>query len=78
VYLFLRTLADALAIQERVKAGAKQAVVLGGGLLGLEAAYSLRCLGLEVIVVETADRLLPKQLDVDGAAILLSILQKWD
>eukprot|EP01134_Creolimax_fragrantissima_P004045 CFRG4045T1 len=46
------------------------AAVLGGGLLGLEAAKALMEQGLTVYVVETAPRLMCRQLDDDGAEIL--------
>ncbi|WP_108664875.1 nitrite reductase large subunit NirB [Euzebya rosea] len=42
---------------------ASRGVVIGGGLLGLEAANALRLLGLEVTVIEFAPRLMPRQLD---------------
>ena len=42
---------------------AKRAAVLGGGLLGLEAAKAVLDLGLETHVVEFAPRLMPRQLD---------------
>jgi nitrite reductase (NADH) large subunit len=45
-------------------------VVVGGGLLGLEAGNGLRKAGLAVSVVEFFPRLLPRQTDVPGAAIL--------
>ena len=64
-----RTLADLDAI----RADAEQArigVVVGGGLLGLEAANALKSLGLEAHVVEFAPRLMPVQLDADGGALL--------
>lgn len=48
----------------------KRAAVMGGGLLGLEAAKALLDLGLETHVVEFASRLMPRQLDDAGAAIL--------
>ncbi|MBJ7330819.1 MAG: molybdopterin-dependent oxidoreductase [Solirubrobacteraceae bacterium] len=51
-----------------------QAVVLGGGLLGLEAAAGLRSRGVRVTVVELAPRLMGRQLDDDGAAMLKSAL----
>src|SRR5690606_25837131 len=48
----------------------KVGVVVGGGLLGLEAANALRGMGLEAHVVEFAPRLMPVQLDEGGARIL--------
>jgi nitrite reductase (NADH) large subunit len=47
-----------------------RAAVIGGGLLGLEAAKAARDLGLETHVIETAPRLMPRQLDAAGAAVL--------
>lgn len=49
----------------------KHAVVLGGGLLGLEAARALQKLGCQVTVVEMASVLMPRQLDNAAAALLL-------
>ncbi len=48
----------------------KQAVVIGGGLLGLEAARGLINHGVSVTVVHLMDRLLEQQLDIAGAAML--------
>ncbi len=66
-----RTIADldnifAIAEQPSVKKG----VVVGGGLLGLEAAKALVTLGLETYVVEFAPQLMGVQLDAAGGAIL--------
>jgi nitrite reductase (NADH) large subunit len=49
---------------------AKRAVVIGGGLLGLEAAKAALDLGLKTHVVEFAPRLMPRQLDTLGAQVL--------
>jgi nitrite reductase (NADH) large subunit len=65
----LRTLEDAERIKVQAKQ-AKQVVLIGGGLLGLEAGNGLRKLGLKVAVVEFFPRLLPRQMDVPGAALL--------
>jgi nitrite reductase (NADH) large subunit len=65
----LRTLDDADRIKQAA-AGAKTAVLIGGGLLGLEAGNGLGKLGLKVSVVEFFPRLLPRQMDPAGAAIL--------
>jgi NAD(P)H-nitrite reductase large subunit len=71
----LRTIDDAKAIIEYSK-NVRSAAVIGGGLLGIEAAISLNALGLKTTVVEFFDRLLPRQLDKDGAVILRSMLEK--
>ncbi len=72
----LKTLDDALIIQKYSK-GKKNAIVIGGGLLGLEIAKSISDLGLNVTVLEFFPRLLPRQLDVDGASILEQILNDF-
>jgi len=71
----LRTLDDALAILDRLKSHGRVAV-LGGGLLGLEIARAIRGRGAEVTVVEFFERLLPRQLDPAGAAILKGQIEK--
>jgi nitrite reductase (NADH) large subunit len=68
VFVF-RTLEDCAAIQEYAQE-CEHAVVLGGGLLGLEAARGLLSHGLEVTVVEVAPHLMAQQLDPTGAALL--------
>lgn len=65
----LRSADDAMAIRERA-GSAVSAAVVGGGLLGLEAARGLGAHGLPVKVLEYADWLLPRQLDEPGARIL--------
>ncbi len=65
----LRSIKDALSIKEYAKK-TREAIVIGGGLLGLEIATCLRKLGQQVQVVEIFPRLLPRQLDQDGATIL--------
>ncbi len=60
----MREAADAMAIRSYAQQhGARRAVVAGGGLLGLEAAYALLELGLHVTVVERGERLLARQFD---------------
>ena len=60
----MREAGDAIAIRAYVQQkGCRQAVVAGGGLLGLEAAYSLYELGLEVTVLQRGSRLLSRQID---------------
>jgi nitrite reductase (NADH) large subunit len=54
----------------RAGAGRRSGVVVGGGLLGLEAANALRALGLSPHVVEMAPRLMPVQVDQGGGALL--------
>ncbi len=60
----LREAADAMRIRAYAQRHrARRAVVAGGGLLGLEAAYCLHQLGLEVTVLERGERLLSRQID---------------
>jgi len=72
-----RSARDAISIREYSQ-NARRAVVVGGGLLGLETAGALRSLGLEVTVVEFLKRLLPKQIDEKGARLLTSMIEKMD
>ncbi|WP_194280685.1 nitrite reductase large subunit NirB [Streptomyces fagopyri] len=66
-----RTIEDLLAIEEFAKARATTGAVVGGGLLGLEAAGALQGLGLATHIVEFAPRLMPAQVDEGGGAALL-------
>jgi nitrite reductase (NADH) large subunit len=70
-----RTLEDLAAIAEAAT-GARKGVVIGGGLLGLEAANALLSLGLETHVVELAPRLMPLQIDDTGGAVLRSRIEE--
>jgi nitrite reductase (NADH) large subunit len=64
-----RTIDDLDAIRH-ASANAKCGVVIGGGLLGLEAAKALKDLGLETHVVEFAPRLMAVQIDDAGGSML--------
>ncbi len=66
-----RTLAGVRAIlRESEAADVRRAVVIGGGLLGIEAARALRGRGLEVTLLHRADRLMETQLDEVGGRLL--------
>ncbi|WP_016855525.1 nitrite reductase large subunit NirB [Halomonas smyrnensis] len=67
--LVYRTLDDLDAIRTAA-ADATTGVVVGGGLLGLEAANALRGLDLDTAVVEFAPRLMPMQVDAEGGELL--------
>src|SRR5262249_4556986 len=72
----LRSAEDALAIRSFAQRhAARRAVVAGGGLLGLEAAYALHKLGLRTTVLERSDRLLRRQLDQRAADILRAYIE---
>ena len=64
-----RTLNDLDAIGETAKSSTT-GVVIGGGLLGLEAANALKLLGLKTHVIEFAPQLMPVQLDKNGGKLL--------
>ena len=68
VFVF-RCMEDAKALLERSGPGVK-AVVIGGGLLGLEAARGLQVQGCDVTVVHLMDTLMERQLDPIGGAYL--------
>ncbi|MCX7066572.1 MAG: nitrite reductase large subunit NirB [Methylococcales bacterium] len=67
--LVYRTIEDLEAMAAAAKTG-KVGTVVGGGLLGLEAAKALKDLGLETHIVEFAPRLMAVQLDEAGGAML--------
>jgi nitrite reductase (NADH) large subunit len=75
-----RTLGDLDAIRADVArataAGVTGGVVIGGGLLGLEAANALRGFGLDAHVVERAPRLMNQQLDEAGGALLARMVSE--
>lgn len=70
----LRTIQDARDITAFAR-DIQDVVLIGGGLLGLEAGNALRRLGKRVTVVEFFPRLLPRQLDVDGAKRLQELME---
>lgn len=81
---YLRNIADARLLRQKVDDGARRAVVLGGSFLGMEIALSLIALGLEVTVIERHDLILPhiaapevsdyfrRYAEMRGATVLLS------
>jgi nitrite reductase (NADH) large subunit len=71
----IRTINDAKAVHEQA-GKIKNAIVIGGGLLGLEAAYSLTNKGVQVTVIEVADRILPRQLDAECSVFLQNIVTR--
>ncbi|MFB7497606.1 nitrite reductase large subunit NirB [Streptomyces sp. NPDC056161] len=71
-----RTIEDLLAIEEYAQSRATTGAVVGGGLLGLEAAGALKGLGLAAHIVEFAPRLMPVQVDDGGGAALLRTIEE--
>jgi NADH oxidase (H2O2-forming) len=74
--LSLRGIEDGEKIDDAVKAGAKSAVIMGAGLIGLEAGVALIERGLTVTVVEMLPQILPQLLDVDMAKLVQEHLQE--
>jgi NAD(P)H-dependent nitrite reductase small subunit len=70
-----RDLDDVNRMLERSGAG-RRAVVIGGGLLGLEAAHGLSLRGMHVTVVHLLDTLMERQLDASAGALLKAALEK--
>jgi nitrite reductase (NADH) large subunit len=79
-----RTLDDLDAIRRAAEqaaatpGGRRAGMVVGGGLLGLEAARALRLLGMSPHVVELAPRLMPMQVDEGGAGLLRELIEQLD
>jgi len=71
----LRSMADAVSIAASARGGGP-VVVVGGGLLGLEAAAAIRALGPAVTVLEVASSLLSRQLDAEGGEVVRGILER--
>ncbi len=69
----LRDMEDAIKIRKAAM-NSKKAIVIGAGLIGLEVAEALKTLGLEVLVLEYMDFVLPNMLDPDMASQLLKKL----
>lgn len=71
----IRRLSDVEKVQA-MGTSLKKAVVIGGGVLGLEAAWELRKAGVQVTVLELAPKLMGRQLDDQAAAVLLDACAK--
>ena len=75
VYTF-RDLGDSRRLIEHA-GRAHDAVIIGGGYLGLETASGLRRRGLQCAVVETQNQLMPGQLDVKAASQLKAMFEEF-
>jgi nitrite reductase (NADH) large subunit len=71
----VRTIEDAKAIHAYAEK-AKTAIVVGGGLLGIETAHSLIVRGLQVTIIEVLDRVLCRQLDPESSGNLQDLLAR--
>jgi nitrite reductase (NADH) large subunit len=77
VYRTIEDLDAIMAYAKKIKInGATEAAVLGGGLLGLEAAKAVYDLGLNPHVVEFAPRLMPRQLDKGASDMLQAKIEE--
>ncbi|HEY2533900.1 MAG TPA: FAD-dependent oxidoreductase [Xanthobacteraceae bacterium] len=72
--LTFRDLTDVTSISHAARPGTR-AVVIGGGLLGIEAAYGLIKTGCAVTLVHLMDRLMERQLDARAAAMLKRVVE---
>ncbi|HYQ90950.1 MAG TPA: FAD-dependent oxidoreductase, partial [Candidatus Competibacteraceae bacterium] len=70
-----RDIRDVDTMLSAARSGGRQAVVIGGGLLGLEAANGLLKQGMDVTVVHLLDILMERQLDAAAAALLKRTLE---
>jgi nitrite reductase (NADH) large subunit len=70
----LRTMKDAISMKE-FSGGVRQAILIGGGLVGLETGGALLRRGIKVAVIEYNPRILPRQMDPEGAKILQEKLE---
>lgn len=72
----LRTVADAMGIQNRIKPRGN-AVVLGGGLVGMKVAFALNHRGMHVTVVVRSPHVLSQMIDSQAALIVMSRLREY-
>jgi NAD(P)H-nitrite reductase large subunit/rubredoxin len=73
--LALREHPDFERLLKLAAGGPKRVVVIGGGLLGLETAWSLLNMGHKITVLEACPCVLPRQLDDTGAGLLKKIIE---
>jgi nitrite reductase (NADH) large subunit len=64
-----------VAVMEQAALAKRRVAVIGGGLLGIEAAYGLARRGAEVTLVHVMDRLMERQLDAPAAALVAKALE---
>lgn len=71
----LRSSADAQSVRSAVQRfEAKKAIVIGGGVLGIEAAEAMTHLGVRATILQRSKRLMDRQLDSEGAQLLTAYL----
>ncbi|HNX92444.1 MAG TPA: FAD-dependent oxidoreductase [Syntrophomonas sp.] len=69
----LRSYQDAQVLKKAIQA-AKSAVVIGGGVLGLEAVWEMISQGVDVSIIENNTRIMPRQLDEDASLRLQKLM----
>jgi len=72
---YLRTLEDGIALRAAAQSGVKRAVIVGGGLIGLESAEQLAQTGISVTVVEAMSSLLPILNDEDAESVRQELIK---
>jgi len=72
----LRTIEDGQQIDQAIKNGAKNAAVIGAGLIGLEAAIALKERGIDTTVIELLPQVLPVMLDTEMAKLVQEMLEQ--
>ena len=76
-YSTFTTLNDALKIKDKIeKENVKNVVILGGGLIGLKTAEGLEARGVNITVVELANRILSPVLDDQAASLIQKVLEQ--
>jgi len=76
-YSTFTTLNDALKLRDKLDNGSiKSAVILGGGLIGLKAAEGLFARGINITVVELANRILSPVLDETAAGLIQKVIEQ--
>ena len=70
----IRNIKDGIKVQEWAK-DSKNAIVIGAGLIGIEIAFGLKKLGLNVTITEMLPQIVPRSLDKDMADILTNYLE---
>ncbi len=73
----LRALQDAMDIREQIE-GDEQVIIIGGGIQGLETAWSLHKTGARVSIVELLPRIMPNQLDERASELLKQSIEKFE
>ena len=72
----LRTIEDGEKIDQAIRNGAKSAIIMGAGLIGIETAVALQERGLKTTVVELLPQILPAMLDADMAKEVQKMLEQ--